>query len=76
MEKNTFAITYRPAKINKVPNIHGRTYVFLVRNPQYTFTNKKEENGSRIVGMTAHSSSGKIRSFRFDRIVSQVPVAG
>ena len=76
MERNAFAITYRPAKINKVPNIHGRTHVFLVRNPQYTFTNRKEHDGKRIVGFTAHSSTGKIRSFRFDRIVSTAPLVG
>jgi|TARA_R110000782_G_scaffold142686_1_gene235398 hypothetical protein len=75
MEKNSIAITYRPATMRGLSNLHNRTFVFLVRNPQYTFSNFMEDKGVRIKGVTAHSSTGKIRSFRFDRIVSMVPVA-
>lgn len=76
MEKNAFAITYRPVKHKGFLNLSNRTYVYHVRSPQYTFTNHKEDKGTRIKGVTAHSSTGKIRSFRFDRILSQVPITG
>jgi len=76
MERNLITITYRPVKVKGSPNLTKRTYVYLVRNPQYTFTNYKEDKGVRVKGVTAHSTSGKIRSFRFDRIVSMVPAIG
>lgn len=70
----TYSVTYVPQTLTakKLPNTEGRTYTFLVREPKWHFGNRYE--GRVCVGMTAQSATGKIRSFRFDRIRSFVPV--
>ena len=69
----TYSITYVPRTITakKVPNTSGRTFTFLVREPQLYFGNRAE--GRVLAGIKAQSSSGKIRSFRFDRIRAMAP---
>lgn len=71
-----YSITYVPETLTakKVPNTSGHTYTFIVREPQFYFGNRAE--GRTVVGIKAQSSSGKIRSFRFDRVRSIAPIAG
>jgi hypothetical protein len=75
MKYHNHSVTYVPATLTakKVPNASGRTYAYIVREPQFYFGNRAE--GRVVVGFKAQSASGKIRSFRFDRIQSFVPIA-
>lgn len=68
-----YSITYVPETLTakKIPNEEGRTYTYIVREPEWHFGNREE--GRVCVGVTAQSDSGKIRSFRLDRIRSMAP---
>jgi hypothetical protein len=71
-----YSITYVPATVTaaKIPNISGRTYTYIVREPELYFGNRAE--GRIVAGIKAQSPTGKIRSFRFDRVRSMAPIAG
>lgn len=71
-----YSITYVPETLTakKLPNVGHRTYTFIVREPQFYFGNRAE--GRVVAGIKAQSSTGKIRSFRFDRVRSMAPIAG